>query len=187
MRFLKQIMKRLYTRNFLECGENIRFNPFNCYIEYRSIAVGDNVFINKNAYLAGRIVIGNNVLIGPNVTIIDGSGNHNFLTVGQFINEQGRGTDSTINIGDDSWIAANVIIIKGGSVGEGSIVGAGSVVTKDMPPYSICFGSPCKPIKYRYTDEELRTHLLLLGRTIEEAEKMIQKRQRMFNNETPSM
>jgi acetyltransferase-like isoleucine patch superfamily enzyme len=180
MRILKQMIKKFYTRRLLSCGKNIRFNPFTSYLEYRNIVIGDNVFINKNAYIAGRVVIGDNVLIGPNVTIIDGSGNHNFTNVGQPINVQGRGTDVTINIGKDSWVAANVIIIKGAGIGEGSIIGAGSLVTKEMPPYCICFGAPCKPESFRYTDEELKEHFVLLNRTQVEAEEIIQKRQHMF-------
>jgi acetyltransferase-like isoleucine patch superfamily enzyme len=183
MRILKRMVKLFFARKLLRCGQNFRFNPFNCYLEYEHIEIGNNVFINRNAYIAGKIAIEDNVMIGPNVTIINGSGNHIFRIVGQHINQQGREQDvKPIMIAKDSWIAANVVIIKGAGVGEGSVIGAGSIVTKEMPPYCVCLGNPCKPVKYRYTDEELRQHLILLNRSSEEAENTIQKRRQMFQS-----
>jgi acetyltransferase-like isoleucine patch superfamily enzyme len=182
MYFLKQMIKKLFTKKFLKCGKNIRFNPFNCYIEYRKIIVGEGVFINKNVYISGTVIIGDNVLIGPSVTIIGGNGYHNFDTVGKLINQQGKGVDTLICIGADSWIAANSILLKGACIGEGSVIGAGSLVTKEMPPYCVCYGIPCKPVRFRYTDEELRKHFLKLGRCSNEAEKIIQVRKRLFEN-----
>lgn len=58
-------------------------------------------------------------------------------------------------IGNDVWIGGNVVILEGVTVGDGAILGAGCVVTKDMPPYSICVGVPARPIKYRFDRETI--------------------------------
>jgi len=68
------------------------------------------------------------------------------------------GSDGRVVIEDDTWIGANTLILKNVRIGEGSIIGAGSVVTKDIPPYSIAVGNPAKVIKQRFTNEELVRH-----------------------------
>jgi acetyltransferase-like isoleucine patch superfamily enzyme len=60
------------------------------------------------------------------------------------------------------WIGGNVTILKNVIIGEGCIIGAASVVTKSLPPYSICVGSPCRPVKVRFNVEELALHLSLV-------------------------
>ncbi len=63
-----------------------------------------------------------------------------------------------IRIEDDGWIGANVTVLKGAIVSEGCVIGAGSVVTKTMPPYTICCGVPCKPVATRFSLEQLGKH-----------------------------
>lgn len=60
-----------------------------------------------------------------------------------------------LKIGNDVWIGANVLLLEGITIGDGAIVGAGSVVTKDVSPYSIVAGSPARVIRYRFTEEEI--------------------------------
>lgn len=65
-----------------------------------------------------------------------------------------------IIIEDDVWVGARVIVMSGVTIGEGSIIGAGAIVTKFQPPYSICVGNPCKPIRPRFdTITDLKSHL----------------------------
>lgn len=178
---IKDLIK-VGRKKFCKCGSNVRFSPHNSYFTYGSIEVGNNVFINTNAYLSGSITIGDNVLFGPYVIVTNG--HHTYDAVGKYIYAQGRPEKKAILIEQDSWVGARSIILQSAGVGEGSVIGAGSTVTKKMPPYCICFGNPCKPVKYRYSDDELREHFRLTGRSIAEAEQMIVRRREMLNGFT---
>lgn len=107
------------------------------------ISIGHNVFINQNCtfYDLGGINIADNVMIGPNVSIITSShpieySKRRSITVGK-----------PIVIEKNVWIAANAIIIGGVTIGENSVVAAGSIVTKDIPPNSFAGGNPAKIIR----------------------------------------
>ena len=63
------------------------------------------------------------------------------------------GFDEPLTIGNDVWIAANVCVLRGLTVGDGAVIGAGSVVTKDIPPYAIVVGNPAHVVKYRFAEE----------------------------------
>jgi acetyltransferase-like isoleucine patch superfamily enzyme len=110
--------------------------------------VGNNSSIGPYSYIgcSGYIEIGDNVMISPRVSIY--SENHNFSDPKMAVMDQGV-TRSFVKIEDDCWIAANTIILAGVVVGKGAIVAAGSVVTKDVPPYSVVAGNPAKTVKVR--------------------------------------
>ncbi|MCH7397728.1 acyltransferase [Belliella sp. DSM 107340] len=112
------------------------------------LKVGNNSSIGPYSYIgcSGYIEIGDNVMMSPRVSIY--SENHNFSDVDLPMIDQGV-TRSFVKIENDCWIAANSIILAGVTVGKGSIVAAGSVVTKDVPPFSIVGGNPAKIIKSR--------------------------------------
>jgi acetyltransferase-like isoleucine patch superfamily enzyme len=112
------------------------------------LRVGNNSNIGPFAYIgcSGMITIGNNVMISPRVSIY--AENHNFSRTDIPMKEQGVTKDEVV-IEDDCWIAANSIILAGVTIGKGSIISAGSVVTKDVPRYSIVGGVPAKIIKTR--------------------------------------
>jgi acetyltransferase-like isoleucine patch superfamily enzyme len=112
------------------------------------LTVGNNSNIGPFAYIgcSGMITIGNNVMISPRVSIY--AENHNFSSVDMTMKEQGVTRENVI-IEDDCWIAANSVVLAGVTIGKGSIIAAGSVVTKNIPPYSIAAGVPAKVIKSR--------------------------------------
>lgn len=124
------------------------------------IEIGKNSFIGEFSHVwsGEKIVIGNNVLISHNVNIID-TNSHEFnhieraktfkdiVTNGHPITK-GSISTSPIIIKDYAWINFNSVILKGVTIGEGSIVAAGSVVTKDVPDYAIVGGNPAKILKY---------------------------------------
>lgn len=118
--------------------------PFSC--DYgKHILIGKNSFINHNCTILaqGKVTIGSNVRIAPNVSI---------YTIGHSENPKKRKHGycyaKEVNIKDNVWIGGNVIILPGVTIGENSIVGAGSVVNKDIPKNVIAAGNPCGIIRY---------------------------------------
>lgn len=130
----------------LYVGHRVRIQvPQSVYLG-RNVGINDGVWIAANQNAEGKIFIGNDVLIGP-YTVLH-SGNHVFTDPGVPIYHQGF-KFSSIKIGDDVWIGAHCTVLSGVTIGEGSVIGAGCVVTKDIPPYSIVVGVPGKVIGSR--------------------------------------
>ena len=117
--------------------------PFRCDYGY-NIEIGENFYANYNLVIldCAKVTIGDDVLIGPNVSI---------YTAGHPVNHELRAKEYEfafpINIGNHVWIGGNVIINPGVSVGNRSVVGAGSVVTKDIPANVIAVGNPCRVVR----------------------------------------
>jgi len=112
-------------------------------------------------WVLDKLIIGNYVCIASGVVILMG-GNHNhrsnWITVYPFVEQIAASYElkgDTI-IESDAWIGMNAMIMPGVRIGEGAIVAAGSVVIKDVPPYTIVGGNPAKEIKKRFTDQEIR-------------------------------
>ncbi|MBC8207258.1 MAG: acyltransferase [Kiritimatiellaeota bacterium] len=114
------------------------------------LKVGDRSNIGSYSYIgcSGYIEIGNNVMMGPRVNLM--AENHNFERTDIAMKEQGV-TRSFIKIEDDVWLGVGSTVLAGVTIGRGSIVAAGAVVTKDVPPFSIVGGVPAKIIKNRKT------------------------------------
>lgn len=135
----------------------------------KQISLGNYVDVGPNCvFLASKapITIGDKVMIGPHVTIL--SGNDRTNVVGKYMYDvtddlKESSNDQPVVIEGDNWIGANSVILKGVKIGKGSIVAAGAVVSKDVPPYCIVGGVPAKPIKDRFSSEELKQHLHLIG------------------------
>ena len=129
---------------------------------YRNIEIGNDVFIGPGACLLAAesgIVIGNKVVLGPNVSIV--GGDHNFSEVGQHmfdVKVKRPEDDQTVSIEDDVWIGAGATILKGVCLGRGCIVAAGSVVTRDIPPYAIAMGVPGRVRSLRFPMETVLIH-----------------------------
>lgn len=137
-----------YSKTLHKCGNNLSIMPGFIVKFPEKLFIGNNVIINRNVFITARdyIYIGNDVLIGQN-TIIN-SGNHNFSNPNMPISTQGHSSNKII-IGNDVWIGANCSVLKGVKIGDGAVIGAGSVVTKDVAPYTIVAGVPAKKIKNR--------------------------------------
>lgn len=138
---------------FKKCGKNINvergasFGYDGAFVGY-DIEIGSNSGIGINARLesTGRIVIGENVMMGPDVAILTRNHQHDDIT--KPMGTQGYTPDPVI-IEDDVWIGMRVIILPGVRIGRSSIIGAGAVVTKDVPAYSIFAGNPARVVKMR--------------------------------------
>jgi acetyltransferase-like isoleucine patch superfamily enzyme len=114
--------------------------------------LGDQVSIGKNFTCEVDTRVGSHVLISSNVSII--GNDHPFTDRSVTVYESPRRDDSSVEIGCDVLIGYGTIIVGTASIGDGCIVGAGSVVVRDLPPYTICAGVPAKPIKPRYPDAD---------------------------------
>lgn len=98
-------------------------------------------------------------MFGPHVTII--GGNHNTALVGRAmydVTEKRERDDLDVTIEDDVWIGTRAIILSGVTVGRGAIVGAGAVVTRDVPPYAVVVGSPARIVRFRWDVESIQSH-----------------------------
>jgi acetyltransferase-like isoleucine patch superfamily enzyme len=113
-----------------------------------ALIVGDNVGIAPNSFISirGKIIIGNDVIIGPYFSLHPE--NHNFDKDNLSIREQGTSRMGIV-INDNVWIGAKVTILDNVTVNSGSVIAAGSVVTKDVPKNAVVAGVPAKIIKYR--------------------------------------
>lgn len=113
-----------------------------------SLKIGDNTAINGDTIIScyDQIKIGSDVMIAPRCYILDID--HSYKHRDLPISKQGYDT-APIKIGDGVWLGTQVVITKGVTIGEGAIVAANSVVTKDIPPYTIYGGIPAKLIKHR--------------------------------------
>lgn len=127
-----------------QVGDNcVVEQPLFCTYGYNT-TVGDNFFLNVDCKLldSGKITIGNNVFIAPNVCLIT---EEHAMNVKQRL--AGLEYTHPINIGDNVWIAAGVLVLPGVTIGENSVIGAGSVVAKDIPANSLAVGNPCRVIR----------------------------------------
>lgn len=142
---------RVTGRKNITLGSSISIHRMSGLHAYNgSLEIGSNVSINSNTCVdsadGGSIIIGNNVLIAQNVVIRAADHTHDRVDIP--ISQQGH-TGGKIVIHDGVWIAANVVVTRNVTIGEGAIVAAGAVVTNDIPPYSIAAGVPAKLIATR--------------------------------------
>jgi len=120
-----------------------------------SLRCGKNIFLGKNVHINqfccvwasanSRIILGDNLLMGPGVKIF--SSNHGIKR--ECVMSSQPWIEKNITVKNDVWIGANVVIVAGVTIGEGAVIAAGSVVTKDIPDYAIAAGIPAKVIKMR--------------------------------------
>lgn len=161
IRFFRLIIMIITKPLFAKAGKNVRFDPFGDYT-YRSIALGNDVYIGPGARLSASnafITIGNKVMFGPDVTIM--TGNHNTSVVGMCMFDvkiKRPDDDQPVVIHDDVWIGAGATILKGVTIGTGSIVAARALVIKDVPEFCIVGGVPAKVLKKRWSPEEIALH-----------------------------
>lgn len=112
------------------------------------IALGDRVQFGPYCDVQCDLEVGDSVLFAPRVAII-GRNDHNIDLPGVKIWDSPRGVNQKVRIGNDCWIGYGSIILSGVSVGDGGVVAAGSVVTKDVPPNTIVAGAPAKVLRRR--------------------------------------
>lgn len=150
--FVNMIQKYKYRKiKFKSIGERSIFKAINSsFADAQNISIGSDVWIAKGAEFdgIGGITIGNGVIMAPDVCIY--SRTHNFNSIDlQAIPFDNLILTSKVVIEDYVWIGRKVMILPGVRIGKGAIVGACSVVSKDIPDYAIAVGNPAKIVKYR--------------------------------------
>ncbi|MCE7053702.1 CatB-related O-acetyltransferase [Algoriphagus sp. AGSA1] len=127
----------------------------------KDLVAGEYSYVGPGGLIYPGVSIGRYTMLAQNVQII--GDDHNFNLVGIPSTFSGRPKMRRTTIGRDVWIGANSIIMASVTIGDGSIIAAGSIVTKDIPPFSIVGGVPAKFIRKRFsTEEDERVHLLML-------------------------
>lgn len=136
--------ERLLRKILGHVGDGILIEqPFHCDYGY-NISVGDNFYSNHNLVIldGAPVRFGNNVFIAPNCS---------FHTAGHPLDAGRRNAGleyaRPITVGNNVWFGAGVIVVPGVVIGDNCVIGAGSVVVKDIPPYSVAVGNPCRVIK----------------------------------------
>ena len=143
-----KLAKRLpcfFARRICRLGKNVNIEQHAYFTP--QLTVGDNSGVGIDCELYGEITIGANVMMGPEVVIL--TQGHAFSRTDIPMMEQGKLEPKPVTIGDDCWIGRRVMILPGVHIAEGCVIGAGAVVTKDIPPYSVAAGVPARVIKSR--------------------------------------
>jgi maltose O-acetyltransferase len=143
---LAKKLRYFLTKNFIqECGINVNIEKGATFGS--DLIIGENSGIGINAQISSNVKIGRNVMMAPEVLIL--TSNHNFDSLNKTMIEQGSGETKQVVIEDDVWIGQRTIILPGVTIAKGTVVGAGSVVTKSFPENSVIAGNPAKVIKTR--------------------------------------
>jgi acetyltransferase-like isoleucine patch superfamily enzyme len=114
----------------------------------RDISIGENFFCGYGCHFGAPAEIGKDVMFAPNVALV--GGDHKIDDCGMAVKETGRDQFKKITIGGGVWVGFGAILMHGTNIGEGSVVAAGAVVTKDVPPLGIVGGNPATLIRYRH-------------------------------------
>jgi len=168
-------------KNIYALRSNVRYGKkvhvgFGSFIESpHGLIIGNDVYIGKYTLIGIDGQIGNNVVIANSCGLV-GRYDHDFTKVGATIRKSpwvgdfcynGPGKGLKLIIQDDVWVGFGSIILSGIEVGRGSIIGAGSVVTKNVQPYTVVAGNPARVIGKRFSEAEVKEHeLLIYGKII---------------------
>ncbi|WP_432511352.1 acyltransferase [Kineococcus sp. SYSU DK001] len=129
------------------CGQDVNVEHGAWFGSGKGIELGDRSAIGMDALVIGPVRIGNDVMMGPRCVLLASA--HETASVDEPMTAQGFRDDRPIVIEDDVWIGAGCTILPGRRIGTGSIVGAGSIVTADVPPWTVVAGNPARVVKHR--------------------------------------
>ena len=142
----QQAEKTRYMKEmFAECGEGCYIElPFHANWGGKNLHFGNYVYANFNLTVVddGDVYVGDKVMFGPNVTIA--TANH---PIEPGLRSKAMQYNKPVRIGENVWIGANTVIVPGVSIGKNSVIGAGSVVTKDIPENVVAVGNPCRVLR----------------------------------------
>jgi|SRR6266850_836712 len=148
-RLSRMLSHRIRLGKKLSVGSNVFFGP-GCVLNPPGfIRLGNDVAIGAGFYLEANLAVGDGVLFSSHVSIV--GNDHRFEDRDRNVFWAGRLPPATVEIEGDNLIGHGVLVVGNVRIGRGCIVGAGSVVTRDLPPYKICYGVPAKPRRDRFS------------------------------------
>jgi len=136
---------------FREIGDGCRLDR-RLFVFPGRVSLGRRCYIGRYSYLDGDITIGDFTMLASHVAIV--GGDHAYLEKGIHMIDSGREHWKPTVIGSDVWVGHGAIILNGLNIGDGALVAAGSVVVKDVAPYTIVAGNPARFIKNRFDKSE---------------------------------
>ena len=139
------LREKLLKKMLAECGEGCYVEPpFHSNWGGRHVHFGSYIYANFNLTLVDdtHIYVGDHTMFGPNVTIA--TAGHPILPE---LREKGLQYNAPVHIGKNCWLGAGVIVLPGVTIGDNTVIGAGSVVTKDIPSNVVAVGNPCKVLR----------------------------------------
>lgn len=153
--------EKILKKMFAEIGDDCYIEPpFHANWGWKNVHFGNGVYANFNLTMVDDcdIFVGNNVMFGPNVTV--SAGTH---PIHPELRSKQAQYNIPIHIGNNVWIGANSVILPGVNIGDNSVIGAGSIVTKDIPSNVVAVGNPCRVLreinendmKYYYRDMKI--------------------------------
>ncbi|MEZ5317434.1 MAG: acyltransferase [Vicinamibacterales bacterium] len=146
-RIAKAIRGAACRRLFRSAGRRINVEQGANFHTGWEVELGDDSSLGVNCRVPYDLKVGRDVMMGPDVVII--GENHRWTDVTTPMRLQGFQAYRPVRIEDDVWIGARAIVLPGLTIGRGAIIGAGAVVTRDVPPFAICAGNPARIIRYR--------------------------------------
>ena len=158
--FFNLLRKPIIMLSLGNHGKKISINRGCRFVGARHIELGNNVSIGEQCYFMckfAKIKIGDGVMFGPRVFVVTGGHDMSHPEKPMFTitnKEKDKSIDKDVVFEGDNWIGANAIILKGVTIGYGAVVGAGTVVTKDVPSYAIVGGNPARIIRFRKNESE---------------------------------
>lgn len=150
--FYKPLRIFFQNRKLLRIGKNSEVRPYSTIIGTNNVIIGDNVVIQPGTILgtnpsdsSAQIIIEDDVLFGPNIAVYCAT--HNYRDPSRPIKQQGHTSKTTI-LKRGCWIGINAVVLPGVTIGKNSVVGANSVVTRDIPDFAVAVGAPARVIRY---------------------------------------
>lgn len=159
-------IKSPYINRNTKFGKNVIVGK-NRKISY-GCEIGDNTYINYNTVIDANVKVGKYCSIAPNVYIAPGNHQYSFVSTHPILYDKAwqkklniksyniKSKEKNTIIGNDVWIGVNATILQGVKIGDGAIIGANAVVTKDVENYSIVAGNPAKRIRYRFEEKDIK-------------------------------
>lgn len=149
VRFLLLLFQTTFLYRFRSVGRDCRLDR-SLFVYPGRVSLGNRVYVGRYCYLDGDITIGDFTMLASSVAVV--GGDHAFDRRDVLMIDSGREHWKPTRIGRDCWIGHGAILLNGITIGDGSIVAAGSVVLADVPPLSIVAGNPARVVRSRFKD-----------------------------------